>query len=123
MSANSLLAILTQSIGVIPLFLVTVGCVLLLTRAYRGAAIAMLIGNLIMIAVTLLHAVVTAMIMTNAVSNDVYRWLGPASQILSLSGGVLFGVGFLMMALKAQGGGPRMSPPPLGAEATPDMEK
>ena len=82
MSANGLFVILSQSIHVIPLFLVTVGCVLLLTRAQRGAAVTMLAGNLIMIAITVIHGVVTAMIMTSAEISMTQLQMFPVSRPL-----------------------------------------
>ena len=106
MSTTALLLFLRQSIHVMPLFLLTAGCVVLLMRTRSRAALVMLIGNLILIAGAVLSAVLTMLIVGRAMDPERYGRLAMVMQFLSLIGGVTFGVGFLLMAFSTK---PRQS--------------
>jgi hypothetical protein len=102
MNLNAITAVLSQSLHIIPLLLVTVGCILLLGRTRSGVAITLLIGNLLTLAVSTAFAVFNFLMMNDAVTHEVFARFAIGLQVLSFIGGILFGAGFLMMALHAQ---------------------
>jgi hypothetical protein len=114
METTAILLFLRQSIHVIPLFLLTAGCIVLLVRARSRAAVMMLAGNLLLIAAAAVQGVLTVMMISGGMNHEVYGQFALVLQILALAGGVTFGVGFLIMAFSVAPRVPGKRPDPTG---------
>ena len=97
-----LMTIIIRLLYMLPQLLVTVGCVIYLGRGNKLAGVLMLFGNLMGLASGVLSIVLQCLVMSDVISHKIYGWITTFSTPVWIIALVLFGIGFIMMALKAQ---------------------
>ena len=96
------MSIVIQLLYLVPMLLITVGCIIYLLNGNKSAGILMLLGNLMGLAHRFFSIVLQGLMMNDVIGHKTFGRLltftTPVYMIMSL----LFGIGFIMMALSAK---------------------
>jgi hypothetical protein len=83
----------------IPMFLITSGCILYLNKSRNFVGVVLLAGNLLAITVNIVSTLFLIGTLNNSISSEVYRRYSMELQAGSILAGLIFGVGFLIMMI------------------------
>ena len=99
---QSLTMLLTSIMRLIPSIIILMWCIVYIGKTRSGEGFLTLIGTLLAILVSLGWLAFQLLLSANQMPSDAIRVFSYVMQAVSLVGGLLFGVGFLIIAIRKQ---------------------